>query len=163
MANQNGHGGARTPANPAAVSGPGALSRRTDGKQPKMQLPDAGYGEQAQFQADQGGAPMPQVGLPGPSPSGGPQSPPTGALGASAGTPSDMPVPSPLSAGSLRPGEPVTSGANAGPGPDASSLKLPDPTAGQHASALAIVQGLAASPTASPATRFLATSLAGRF
>jgi hypothetical protein len=35
----NGHGGPRTPANPAPVSGPGALSKRTDGAQPKMQSP----------------------------------------------------------------------------------------------------------------------------
>ena len=50
-------GGYRAPANPAPVSGPGALSQRTDG-QPAMQLPDAAYGEQAEFQAIQGGAPM---------------------------------------------------------------------------------------------------------
>lgn len=50
-------GGYRAPADPAPVSGPGALSQRTDG-QPAMQLPDAAYGEQAEFQAIQQGAPM---------------------------------------------------------------------------------------------------------
>lgn len=53
-------GGPRTPANPAPVSGPGAMSARTDGgpSQPNMQLPDAAYGEQADFQDIQSGAPM---------------------------------------------------------------------------------------------------------
>lgn len=39
------------------VSGPGPFSQRTD-KQPMMDLPDAGYGEQASFQALQQGAPL---------------------------------------------------------------------------------------------------------
>ncbi len=60
-------GGYRAPANPAPVSGPGALSQRTDG-QPAMQLPDAAYGEQAEFQAMQQGAPMMRD--PGPPPPG---------------------------------------------------------------------------------------------
>lgn len=82
-------GGYRAPANPAPVSGPGALSQRTDG-QPAMQLPDAAYGEQAEFQAIQGGAPMAlEAGPP----------PPPGLL---------QPT--------QRPDEPVTSGAALGPG-----------------------------------------------
>lgn len=56
-----GHGGYRRPTNPAPVSGPGAHSKRTDGKQPKMQLPDAKYGEQQDYQDIQSGAPMAQV------------------------------------------------------------------------------------------------------
>lgn len=53
-------GGPRTPANPAPVSGPGALSQRTDGGpgQAMRDLPDAAYGEQADFQEIQAGAPM---------------------------------------------------------------------------------------------------------
>lgn len=58
----NGHGGARTPANPAPVSGPGAMSRRTDGAQPTMELPNARYGEAATFRQDQQGAAMSQSG-----------------------------------------------------------------------------------------------------
>lgn len=61
-------GGYQPPANPAPVSGPGALSQRTDGgpSQPRMQMPDAAYGEQADFQAIQGGAPMAaSPGIPG--------------------------------------------------------------------------------------------------
>lgn len=67
------NGGYRQPSNPAMVSGPGALSQRTDGgpSQPMMDLPDAGYGEQADFQEIQAGAPMaaqpPPVGLAAPT------------------------------------------------------------------------------------------------
>lgn len=81
-------GGYRAPANPAPVSGPGALSQRTD-SQPAMQMPDAAYGEQAEFQAIQGAAPM----------------------YASAGPP-----PTPLTAPTERPDVPVTDGAAMGPG-----------------------------------------------
>lgn len=100
-------GGYRKPTNPAPVSGPGALSRRTD-TQPKMQIPDAAYGEQAAMQSIQGGAPM----------LGGQQS----------GTPSPAAVPSSGGGGgeplpvtgfgepSQRPDEPVTQGAALGPG-----------------------------------------------
>ena len=40
----DGHGGYRRPTNPSPVSGPGALSRRTDGQQPTQDLPNAKYG-----------------------------------------------------------------------------------------------------------------------
>lgn len=89
-------GGYRAPANPAPVSGPGALSQRTDG-QPAMQLPDAAYGEQAEFQAIQGGAPM--MDEPGMAP------------------------PVPLLSPSERPDEPVTAGAAVGPGPGPADLR----------------------------------------
>lgn len=49
-------GGYRKPSNPAAVSGPGAHSQRTDGGPAKMSLSDAAYGEQQAFQEVQGGA-----------------------------------------------------------------------------------------------------------
>lgn len=55
------HGGYRRPANPAPVSGPGALSRRTDGgpgQQPIRELPDADYGEAKDFREMQQAAPM---------------------------------------------------------------------------------------------------------
>lgn len=85
-------GGYQAPANPAAVSGPGALSQRTDGgpSQPRMQLPDAGYGQQADFQAAQAGAPM-------------------------AADPGVPPV-TDLHAPTQRPAEPVTTGVPVGPG-----------------------------------------------
>jgi hypothetical protein len=97
-----GHGGYRKPTNPAGTSGPGAYSRRTDG-QPRMQLPDARYGEQAQFQQDQAGA---RMGSPGPAVA-------TPAAGPAGVNPSSL---TPLDAPTARPGEPVTAGAPVGPG-----------------------------------------------
>jgi hypothetical protein len=95
----NGHGGYRRPANPAATSGPGAYSRRTDG-QPRMQLSDARYGEQKEYQEIQAGARM-------------------GAPAAATQTPVAGVDPSglvPLDAPTGRPDEPVTAGAPLGPG-----------------------------------------------
>lgn len=104
------------PQNPAGVSGPGVLSKRTDGgpAQALRDLPDAKYGENSQFQALQQGAslsaspnpmgqnlPFDQNSLP-PNPAAGqviPLSSPTG-----------------------RPNEPVTSGAALGAGPGTSAL-----------------------------------------
>ena len=106
-------GGYHPPANPAAVSGPGALSRRTDTPQPIMALPNAKYGEQKDLHQIQAGAPMqaPQV-LPN-TPPPGIQAKPT------------VPPPTPFGAPSAQPGVPVTSGAAAGPGPGPSALGLP--------------------------------------
>lgn len=50
-------GGPRTPANPAPVSGPGALSRRTDGQ--AIRNPgDLAYGDNAELRTQQAAAPM---------------------------------------------------------------------------------------------------------
>lgn len=108
------HGGYRKPANPAPVSGPGSLSQRTDGgpasKQAIRSLPDAGYGEQAEFRGIQTGAPIAKVE---------PQKVPS--IQADEGI-----RPLPLDAPSARSDEPVTAGANAGPGPGMDSLGLLD-------------------------------------
>lgn len=104
----NSHGGYRPPAHPAPVSGPGAASRRTDG-QPQQQLPDAAYGEQKTFQEIQAGAPM---GAPPPS---GPGGLPI--------TPIDTSGSTGMAAPSEHPDEPVTAGADAGPGPGMGSLR----------------------------------------
>lgn len=104
-------GGYRPPAHPAPVSGPGALSQRTDG-QPIAQLPDAAYGEQKTFRADQAGAPMaaaPDVG------SGQPMV-----------APADLSGVVPFGAPTSRPGEPVTAGAAAGPGAGVEALGMSD-------------------------------------
>lgn len=86
-------GGYRAPAKPAAVSGPGSLSRRTDGPgQPAAQLSNAAYGEQKDFQQIQGGAEM-------------------------AGAPDLASLITPLSRETQRPNEPITAGAPMGPGP----------------------------------------------
>lgn len=103
MANENGHGGYRKPAKPAPVSGPGKMSRRTDG-QPMQTLPDAAYGEQQTFRAIQSGAPMGQA----------PLSSTEGGLPVS---PLNMTGVVPIGSPTQFPGEPVTSGAATGPGP----------------------------------------------
>lgn len=57
-------GGYREPSKPAATSGPGALSQRTDGgagskTQPLRRLPDADHGENKAFYESQQAAPLP--------------------------------------------------------------------------------------------------------
>jgi hypothetical protein len=83
-------------------SGPGPFSKRTD-RQGAKQLPNAAYGEQKQFQAEQAGAPM-------------------------ARTPNPMADVVPLTAPTRRPDEPVTAGVDAGPGPGSEILGLKTPT-----------------------------------
>lgn len=115
------HGGYRQPSRPAAVSGPGSLSQRTDGgpgknngRQPIAELSDADYGEQAAFRAAQQGAPIQKVEPPsGGAPGGAPQA---GALPPSLGDPSG------------RPDEPVTSGVDIGAGTGSDALGLFDPS-----------------------------------
>lgn len=108
----DGHGGYRKPSTPAPVSGPGAHSQRTDGA-PRMDLPDAKYGEAGDFQAIQSGAPM------------GGQAAPAGPSGGGGG---GMQPPTPLDAPSGDPSQPVTAGADAGAGPGFDALGLPNPT-----------------------------------
>lgn len=98
------------PQNPAPVSGPGALSRRTDGgpAQKLRALPDAKYGEQATYQQDQRGAPLAQS-------QGAPAAPPVN-------TRANAVVP--FSAPTQRPDEPVTAGAAMGPGPGPEALGI---------------------------------------
>lgn len=76
-----------------------------------MDLPNAKYGEAAQFADIQSGAPMSGS-------SGGPLAP---------AQPGPMvPQPTPLGAPTANPDMPVTAGADAGAGPDSSVLGLPD-------------------------------------
>ena len=106
-------GGYRAPTKPAPTSGPGKMSRRTDGgpgaRQPMATLPNPAYGEQATYRQDQQGAPM----AASPSPSGGPQMPSA-----------DLSQVTPFGAPTQRPNEPITAGAasGAGPGPEALGL-----------------------------------------
>jgi hypothetical protein len=103
-------GGYRRPANPAPVSGPGKLSRRTDGGpssksavQGMREMSGGGkYGERKALQETQAGAPM--AGNPMPT-----QSPVMAAV------PSGPPVAG-LFDPSQRPNEPVTAGLPVGPG-----------------------------------------------
>lgn len=95
-------GGYRQPANPAPVSGPGALSKRTDGgpggKQPIRSLPDPAYGEGQEFRDLQRGAPLPER-----------------------GAPPGMP-PMPLTEPTALPQEPVQAGMPFGPGRNGGSV-----------------------------------------
>ena len=64
MAKKRGRGGYRQPSKPAAVSGPGSLSQRTDGgagnsKQPIRRIPGVAYGEQKGLSEQQAAAPLP--------------------------------------------------------------------------------------------------------
>lgn len=96
-------GGYRRPAHPAAVSGPGRLSRRTDGNQPMQSLPDAKYGEQQAFQNAQQAAPMAAD---------------AGGMGAAAqpsGGP-DMSNVIPMGAPTQAPDQPIQAGLPMGPG-----------------------------------------------
>lgn len=83
------------PTNPAPVSGPGALARRTDGgpadKQPIRSLPDAEYGANKEFREIQQGAPLYEQ-------------------------PAAPPAPPGLFDDTQYPDEPVTSGIASGPG-----------------------------------------------
>lgn len=51
-------GGYQKPERPAAVSGPGALSQRTDRGQPIRVAPGGNYGERKALEAQQAAAPM---------------------------------------------------------------------------------------------------------
>lgn len=101
-----------TPSSPAPVSGPGALSKRTDGgpAQKLRDLPDAQYGEATTFRDLQKSAPLAQT--PGP----GQGSPSSGS--ATGQTPSVIPFDAPTT----RPNEPVTAGSQFGPGPGPEAL-----------------------------------------
>lgn len=89
-----GHGGYRRPEKPAPVSGPGSMSKRTDGgpTQPVQEVGGFEYGGRQDFADIQGGAPM-------------------------AG--SEPVKATPLFSPTERPDEPITAGApiGAGPGP----------------------------------------------
>ena len=96
------HGGYRRPAEPAAVSGPGALSQRTDGgatSQPQMVASGGAYGDRAEMESIQAGADMAQA--PG------------------------TPRPPALTDPTGNPEEPITAGAEMGPGmgPQAAGIK----------------------------------------
>ena len=95
----------RTPSNPAPVSGPGALSQRTDGgpTQAATYMSGLPYGQGQQNYDNQVAAPM-------------------------AGNPiPQMEMPTPLTAPTSRPNEPITAGVNIGDGPGSEVMgRLPN-------------------------------------
>lgn len=144
-----GKGGYQAPNNPAPVSGPGALSQRTDGgpadTQAAQYISGLPYGEGQAMMAQQQAAPM----------------------AASAQMPAPAPI-VPLNAPTQRPNEPVTAGANAGPGPDMSSLGLgqQDIQADENfkaaiASYMPVLSFIASRPNTSPETRSVIKQLRG--
>ena len=117
-------GGPRQPGNPAAVSGPGALSARTDGpiRQPKpaTQTSPSGqtYGARVAQDRLRQGAPITQQ--PGPGQ-------PTGQPAQNGQAPIAGGIRDALFAPTARPGEPITSGVPIGPGSNGAELLPQDP------------------------------------
>lgn len=104
-------GGYRKPANPAPVSGPGALSQRTDGgpTQPARYISGLPYGQGQTTMAQQTSAPL--AGNP--------------SADAQAGASQMLPAVTPLTAPTERPNEPLTHGMDFGPGAGSEALNLP--------------------------------------
>lgn len=138
----NGHGGYRRPNNPAPVSGPGALSQRTDGgpgsNQPVRDLPNAKYGENAAFRGAQQAAPM------------------------SGGMP-DLSGIVPFGAPTQRPDEPLTAGlpTGQGGGPSVPAVPMSNDAAKKLQSYLPVLTLLASQDDADPATRQFVRQLRG--
>lgn len=105
-------GGYRKPNNPAPVSGPGKLSRRTDGgpgsKQAMKEIRTGKYGESKQLMEQQRGASM--AGAPTPTPK------------VQAPAQRNMPKVTSLFSPTERPNEPVTAGMSFGPGSNMSPV-----------------------------------------
>lgn len=114
----NGHGGYRKPSKPAAVSGPGALSKRTDGGPGTKQAAalDLPYGDRKMVEAGEAAAPISQ---PKPAPRPRPSSTSAAASGG---------LPPELFQESSRPNEPGTAGMDEGPGPGREALQNLNPT-----------------------------------
>ena len=110
-----GKGGYQAPAKPAVQSGPGSLSQRTDGgpasKQAVKKMTGMPYGENSDFMNLEASAPMEAA-------------PQVDAMAPSEIVPTDRTV-IPMSADSMRPQEPVTSGAALGAGPGPEALGVP--------------------------------------
>lgn len=110
-------GGYRAPSNPAPVSGPGALSQRTDGgpTQGATYISGLPYGQGQETYSNQIAAPM-------------------------AGNSFAMDMPTELMAPTARRNEPITTGVNIGDGKDSSVMNLPN----QEPNIFMIMQNLAA-------------------
>lgn len=116
-------GGYRKPEKPAPVSGPGRFSRRTDGgpTQPVRAMTGGDYGDNADMANLQASAPMEASGRSYPVPAPKPARAPAPAGGNGPGV-------TPFTAPSANPAEPVTAGADAGPGPGSDVLPQQAPT-----------------------------------
>lgn len=141
---------------PPGVSGPGALSRRTDrGPAQKIrELPDAQYGEAATYRDLQQQAPLAQS----------PVAPQATSASAGRSTAAQQGTPvTPIHAPTQRPSEPVTAGAAAGPGPGPEALGLQQQPATAYASTAQALKA-AASMSNNPDLQWLAQrATEGRF
>ena len=145
-----GKGGYQPPAHPAPVSGPGALSARTDGGpgQPVRNLSDAQYGENAAYVTQQQGAPVA-----GTSPRGG--GGPGGATNPAAQT-----AQAGFADPSARPDEPVTAGAALGPGPGMDAITMtPQGAQASYGSFTELLGSLAASDSTGTIAALLEKSM----
>lgn len=147
----NGHGGYRKPAHPAAASGPGALSARTDGgptSQPPMVADGGPYGSRKDMESIQSGAPLQGGNGQNPAPAG--------------PSPADL---IPFGAPTQNPGEPVTAGAALGPGigPEAAGIASDSQqTLDQLAGLLPSLAVIANLPSATPEVRAYYKALKAR-
>lgn len=98
-----GRGGYRAPSNPAPVSGPGALSQRTDGgaTQGAKYISGLPYGQGQETYSNQVAAPM------------------------AGNTMQQMEMPTELMAPTARPNEPLENGIDIGPGAGSEVMNLP--------------------------------------
>jgi hypothetical protein len=134
-------GGYRKPGNPAPVSGPGALSRRTDGRVAE----GFAYGMNKQINEQAAGAPMAK------------------AVTAAAVRPMNvapqLPAVTPITAETERPDELVTSGVDGTPGPGSEALILPNRSDSEAefnksiSSYYPVLNYIASRPNTSPETR----------
>lgn len=143
------HGGYRQPSNPAPVSGPGALSQRTDGgaTQAPQVAAGGGYGDRKAMMDMQGAAPM---------------------QGGGNGVPREM-LPK-LTDPTFNPDEPVTAGVDAGAGigsaaagiaPGVGPTQIDDATRERLTAALPVLMFLASQPKASEQTRQFVRQIRG--
>lgn len=133
-------GGYRKPGNPAPVSGPGALSRRTDGRVAE----GFAYGMNKQINEQAAGAPMAKVAAVAARPMNvAPQLPPV----------------TPLTDPTMNPDESVMAGINMGAGPGSEALMLPTMNDSQAeftksiSSYYPVLSYIAQRPNTSPETR----------
>lgn len=133
-------GGYRKPGTPAPVSGPGALSKRTDGRVAE----GFAYGMNKQINEQAAGAPMAKVVTAAARPMNvAPQLPPV----------------TPITAETERPEEPITAGIDFGAGPGSEALALPNRSDSEAefnksiASYYPVLNYVASRPNTSPETR----------
>ena len=110
-------GGYRRPSNPAPVSGPGALSQRTDGQGAKY-MAGGQYGEGQEMMDLQTSAPMSKA----------PAQPRMRQPRSGRQVVEEGMSPTPLFAPTERPDEPITAGAPFGPGPGPTQSSQPAQT-----------------------------------